>query len=245
MDVSHCSLHIVVFVGGGAPPGTGMRPGSGVAGRKPPGTARLRTGMAPSGPGTQAAQGVALSASINVMDRPVTGQGVMGMKTQGQGMGRLVEDNSYYVGLIRKKISDVEKESRRLRTEIDQQSRDNSGYASLEKKYETLIKDKEKLEGQLADYNLAMDKTRTSTDPDEVGQQATMLAEKNKKTGAEVDRVFKARKQKEEDMIKAEEQIEAQYQAIQKRINELEPGTTPPFNTSLLLNITHPMNPSY
>ena len=145
---------------GGAPPGTGFRPGSGIGGRKPPGTARLRTGVAPSGPGTQAAQGVALNASININERPMTGQGVMGMKTAGQGMGRLVEDNSYYVGLIRKKISDVEKETRKLRTEIDQQSRDSSSFATLEKKYETLVKEKEKLEGQLADYNLAMDKVR-------------------------------------------------------------------------------------
>ena len=144
---------------GGQPPGTGLRPGSGI-GRKPPGTGRLRTGGAPSGPGTQAAQGVALSASISVLDRPVTGQGVMGMKTQGQGTGRLVEDNSYYVGLLRKKITDVGSETRKLRNEIDQQSKDNSAYTQLEKKYETLSKEKEKLEGQLADYNLAMDKVR-------------------------------------------------------------------------------------
>jgi hypothetical protein len=142
---------------GGMPPGTGLRPGSGI-GRKPPGTGRLRTGVAPSGPGTQAAQGVALSASISVLDRPVTGQGVMGMKTQGLGTGRLVEDNSYYIGLLRKKITDVGTETRKLRTEIDQQSKDNSAYTQLEKKYETLSKEKEKLEGQLADYNLAMDK---------------------------------------------------------------------------------------
>lgn len=63
----------------GLPPGTGMRPGSG---RRAPGTARLRTGVQPSGPGTQAAQGLALSASINVSDRPVTGQGMKGMQAQ-------------------------------------------------------------------------------------------------------------------------------------------------------------------
>ena len=143
----------------GMPPGTGFssRPGSGMS-RKPPGTGRLRTGVAPSGPGTEAAQGVALSASISVLDRPVTGQGVMGMKTQGLGTGRLVEDNSYYIGLLRKKITDVGAETRKLRTEIDQQSKDNSSYTQLEKKYETLSKEKERLEGQLADYNLAMDK---------------------------------------------------------------------------------------
>lgn len=134
-----------------------MRPGSG---RKPPGTARLRTGVAPSGPGTQAAQGLALSASVNVSDRPVTGHGMMGMKTQGQNQGRLVQDAAFFVGLLRKKISDVNNETIKLRGEIEQQSRDNSQYVQLERRYETLLKSKESLEGQLADYNLALDKVR-------------------------------------------------------------------------------------
>ena len=137
------------------PPGTGMRPGSGRA--RPPGTSRLRTGQVGQGPGTQAAQGVALQASIKVTDRPMTGQGVMGMKTAGAA-GRLVEDTSYYVGLLRKKINDVSRETNRLRVEAEQQSKDSSQTTQLEQKYEKLLKQKELLEGQLADYNLAMDK---------------------------------------------------------------------------------------
>jgi hypothetical protein len=137
------------------PPGTGMRPGSGRA--RPPGTSRLRTGQVGQGPGTQAAQGVALQASIKVTDRPMTGQGVMGMKTAGAA-GRLVEDTSYYVGLLRKKINDVSRETNRLRVEAEQQSKENSQTTQLEQKYEKLLKQKELLEGQLADYNLAMDK---------------------------------------------------------------------------------------
>lgn len=153
----------------------GIRPGSG---RKPPGSARLRTGVAPSGPGTQAAQGFALSASVNVSDRPVTGQGVMGMKVQSANTGRIVTDAAYFVGLLRKKINDVNIESNKLKTEIEQQSKDNSQYVQLERKYETLSKSKEALEGQLADYNLALDKTRTSTDPEDVQQMAIHMAEK-------------------------------------------------------------------
>ena len=139
---------------GGAPPGTGgmRRPGSGGP--------RLRTGQAPSGPGHQAAQGMAINASVNVSERPVTGQGVKGMKAQGGTGGRLVYDAAYYVGLLRKKINDVNNESIKLRSEMDQQSRDNSQYVQLEKRYETLLKNKESLEGQLADYNLALDKVR-------------------------------------------------------------------------------------
>lgn len=37
-----------------------------------------------------------------------------------------------------------------------------------ERKYEGLLKEVRNLEGTLADYNLAMDKLRTSTDPEEV-----------------------------------------------------------------------------
>jgi hypothetical protein len=100
---------------------------------------------------------MALAASINVTERPMTGQGVMGMKTAGTA-GRLVEDTSYYVGLLRKKINDVSKETNRLRVEAEQQSKESSQTTQLEQKYEKLLKQKELLEGQLADYNLAMDK---------------------------------------------------------------------------------------
>ncbi len=175
----------------GKPPGTSMnRPGSGIGGGLRPGSGRLRTG-APAGPGTQAAQGYAIQASVNVSDRPgllsllflvsrfnslaslnlycfiiiyhslfiyllylsliysflsfsVTGQGMMGMKPIGQ-TGRLVEDTAYYIGLLKKRIQDVNTESQRMRTEMDQSSKENSQNALLEKKYEKLIKNKEQV----------------------------------------------------------------------------------------------------
>mmetsp|Transcript_3409 Transcript_3409/g.6177 ORF Transcript_3409/g.6177 Transcript_3409/m.6177 type:complete len:609 (+) Transcript_3409:65-1891(+) len=213
----------------GGPPGTGgVRPGSG---RRPPGTGRLRTGMAQNtGPGMQAAQGVSLTASINVSDRPVTGQGVMGMKTQANGPGRLVQDPSYYVGILRKKINDVSTETKRLNTEMDQYERDQSQMIQLEKRYDSLAKNKEQLEGQLADYNLAMDKTRTSTDPEDVQQMAIQLAARNRQTGQELDRIFVLRKQRETETNQLNDQIQAYYQSIQSRINELEPGKLRSYN---------------
>ena len=213
----------------GGPPGTGVRPGS--SSRRPPGTGRLRTGMAQNtGPGMQAAQGVSLTASVNVSDRPVTGQGVMGMKTQANGPGRLVQDPSYYVGILRKKINDVANETKRLHTEIEQYERDQSQMIQLEKRYESLVKTKEQLEGQLADYNLAMDKTRTSTDPDDVQQMAIQLAARNRQTGQELDRIFVLRKQRETETNQLNDQIQAYYQSIQGRINELEPGKLRSYN---------------
>ena len=80
------------------------------------------------------------------------------MKSKGLNNGRLVEDAAYYIGLLRKRIGDTTSETQRLKTELDQNAKDTSQYSQLERKYETLLKAKEALEGQLADYNLALDK---------------------------------------------------------------------------------------
>ena len=56
---------------------------------------------------------------------------------------------------------EITAEINKFKREIDQFHADNSQYAQLERKYESYIKEVRQLEGQLADYNLAMDKTRT------------------------------------------------------------------------------------
>ena len=48
-----------------------------------------------------------------------------------------------------------------MRGEIDRIGKDSSLMTQLERKYEGLIKEVRSLEGDLADYNLAMDKART------------------------------------------------------------------------------------
>lgn len=152
------------------------------------------------------------------------------MRTQAQGPGRLVQDSSYYVGILSKKIRDVTSETQRLRSEIEQQSKDNAQYSTFERKYESLLKTKETLEGQLADYNLALDKTRTSTDPEDVQRMAEDLKEKNRQSAQELDRIFLQRKQKDSEAAQIEDQLANHYKQIEKRINELEPGKLRSYN---------------
>lgn len=147
------SSRMMLGTSSGNPPSTGVRPGSG---RRPPSTSRLRPGSS-SGSGTEAAQGLSLTASINVNDRPMSGHGVSGMRPS-TGTGRIVEDVAYYIGLLRKKITEISEEIKKLEAEYNQLEVDKSQYAQNEKRYETLLKDKERLEGELADYNLALDK---------------------------------------------------------------------------------------
>lgn len=75
--------------------GTGMRPGSGMVGA-PPGTGMRvpGTGMRPPGTGANA-QGVGMVTNVEINARPVTQQGMSGMKTAGQGPGRQVRGTFY------------------------------------------------------------------------------------------------------------------------------------------------------
>lgn len=79
----------------------------------PPTTARPGSRGGPLGTG-----GV-LSSQIKVADRPVTQQGLSGMKTGMKGPQRQILDKSYYLGLLRSKISELTTEINKLQKEIE------------------------------------------------------------------------------------------------------------------------------
>jgi intraflagellar transport protein 74 len=59
-------------------------------------------------------------------------------------------------------------EINKMKNEVEEINKDNATYLTLERKYETLIKDVRKFEGELADYNLALDKYRMDSKPEEI-----------------------------------------------------------------------------
>uniref|UniRef100_A0A665VM31 Intraflagellar transport 74 n=1 Tax=Echeneis naucrates TaxID=173247 RepID=A0A665VM31_ECHNA len=143
---------------GSLAPGAGRPP---TAIRPPPTAIRVATGMVPgtSGhPGTRGGISVAtpgvLSAQIKVTDRPVTQQGLSGMKTGMKGPQRQILDKSYYLGLLRSKINELTTETSKLHKEIDNYNQENSVYLSYEKRAEVLAGEIKDLQGQLADYNM-------------------------------------------------------------------------------------------
>jgi intraflagellar transport protein 74 len=94
----------------------------------------------------------------------------------------------------------------------------------LERKYEAYIKEVRQLEGQLADYNLAMDKTRTGSDPADLAQYQGRLKEKNEYEKREVDNIFMHRKQKDELIQKCESEIISLQQQAEEKISQLAPN---------------------
>jgi len=153
----------------GRPP-SGFRLGTGAGGRAPLGTAMGRppaTGMnlpTTARPGTRGGMGPggALNSMVQISDRPVTRQGLGGIKTQGQGPQRQVMDKSYFLGILRQKMAELNNEIGKLTKEINQFNQENASYLSYEKRAENLAAEIKSLQGELADYNAIVDKLNTN-----------------------------------------------------------------------------------
>ncbi|KAG5180491.1 intraflagellar transport protein 74 [Tribonema minus] len=200
---------------GQMPPGTGLRTGTGM---------RMRTGAAPPTASREAAYGVALTHEVNVDNRPVTQQGMSGMRTsQGAGPGRLVQDGSFFLGQLRQKIMDIQRELAKLKAEGEQHTKDSSQYGGLERTYETLLAEVKNLEGTLADHNLAMDKARTTADPGEVVAYLSELEDRNRRNARELDNVFLSKQERERAVADVEQAIAQVHREMEGRVNAMDP----------------------
>ncbi|XP_030640653.1 intraflagellar transport protein 74 homolog [Chanos chanos] len=196
---------------------------------RPPQTAiRVGTGMVPgtSRPGTRggpiATPGV-LSAQIKVADRPVTQQGLSGMRTGMKGPQRQILDKSYYLGLLRSKINELTIESSKLQKEIELFNQENSVYLSYEKRAGALADEIKDLQGQLADHNMLVDKLNTHTEMDEVVNDINVLKAQNDREAQSMDVIFTERREKEEMLRAVEDEIERVKQATDDIVKQMSP----------------------
>ena len=146
----HPGLRLHTFAGG-------ARPGSGRLA-----SGRMRTGMQSGVPDCECSaahhasvtpgasrvwccaavnySGVGLNTQVAVAARPVTQQGMAGVRTA-TGRGRQVQDSSYHMGLLRKRISEITAEIRRMTAEYAQMEKDSSTHETLQRRYDTCIKE--------------------------------------------------------------------------------------------------------
>lgn len=204
--------------------GLGARPSS--SSLRPPSAAILGGGIPPgtSRPGTRGGPigtGVVLSSQIKVADRPVTQQGLSGMKTGMKGPQRQIMDKSYYLGVLRSKINELTTEITKLQKEIDMYNQENSVYLSYEKRAESLASEIKEFQGQLADYNMLVDKLNTNTDMEEVMSDYNLLKAQNDREAQSIDIIFTERQGKEKQIQAVEDDIHQEKQAAEDIIKNM------------------------
>eukprot|EP00927_Polykrikos_kofoidii_P077192 TRINITY_DN74160_c0_g1_i1.p1 TRINITY_DN74160_c0_g1~~TRINITY_DN74160_c0_g1_i1.p1 ORF type:complete len:602 (+),score=177.09 TRINITY_DN74160_c0_g1_i1:325-2130(+) len=197
--------------GGAAPPGTRQGLGS----RQGIGT---RQGTAARVP-----MGVGAVSDVQVHDRPTTQQGLSGMKTGSLGPKRQVYDKTYYMLELRKRCTDLQEEITTMTKEAELIRNDNQLYVNLEKRYDALAKTVRDLEGNLADHNLAADKQRTDTRPEEVHHMYMIMKQANEQQRSDVDQIFLEKKGTEEETQRMDMEIASLERASEARLMELHP----------------------
>lgn len=96
-----------------------------------------------------------MNTSIQVDYRPVTQQGLAGLKSSG-GPARQVADKTYWLTELQTRTKEVRSEIDKLTQEKEQTEKDALMYAQLERQYDTMTAEVKKLENQLTDTTFAL-----------------------------------------------------------------------------------------
>ncbi len=124
---------------------------------------------------------------------------------------------------MKQKNVGLQNEITKLNEELETIKKDNQLYVTLERQFDELIKDVRQLEGELADYNLALDKQRSDTKPEDIMAILYHIQAQNDKQRKQLDEIFIQRKNKEIEIAQIEEQIQGINLAFEERLNELDP----------------------
>jgi len=151
--------------------------------------------------------GVGYNTKVNTVDRPVTNHGMMGMSQKAAGPGRQIYDRNYFANLLKNKNNEIVAEIQKMKQEVEDINKDNNTYLTLERKYETLIKDVRRFEGELADYNLALDKHRSDTKPEDIEALYMHIKNQNEKQRSHLDGLFSEKRDMENEIHSYDQQI--------------------------------------
>lgn len=177
------------------------------------GLSRLSTGLPSSS-----------QMNTSILDRPITQQGIAGIRpgtNRGLPMNRQIQDKRYYEGLIQLKIRELTQEIATIRQQVDSQSRERATFLHYDKRAKEMAAELTELQGQLADYNIVVDKMASNTDKDSIEQEAKELERMNEQTLFEIERMFEQRQQKEQQLRSIENDIESERKNTERIVESM------------------------
>ena len=172
-----------------------------------------------------AIKSIGFTTNTKVIDRAVSRQGLTGAISGagGQKIERKIQDKSYYLTLLKTKISETSNEIIKMNDEIGKINTDMTKYGTLNKDYEILSKEVQDLEGELADYNLAGDKYRSNMRAEDIEEVYNRIKLYNKKKMDESDNLFLDKAKIMEQIQQIEQENNRVLQGIEQRLLDLDP----------------------
>ena len=118
-----------------------------------------------------------------------------------------------------------------MRKDKERIQTDTQRYSVLERSYETVAAEVRQLEGQLADYNLALDKMRTHSDINDIRDACERLRENNDEERRRIDEVFMKRAAGDSVTAEIQNEIDEIHRETSDRLADEDPSLREEFNS--------------
>ncbi|KAI4489863.1 hypothetical protein M0804_004045 [Polistes exclamans] len=164
--------------------------------------------------------------SISALERPITQHGIAPIRPgtgRGSSMTRQVQDKRYYEGLIQLKMRELSQEMTTIVRDIDMQNKERATILHYDKRAKDLAAELTSLQGELADYNIVVDKMSLNIDKESVDQEAKELSLKNERSMVEIEEMFERRQEMEQRLRKTEKEIELERQRTERLVEMMDP----------------------
>ena len=168
---------------------------------------------------------IGFTTNTKVIDRAVSRQGLTGAISGagGQKIERKIQDKSYYLTVLKTRISDISNEIAKMNDDLGKINTDITKYGAFNKEYEILSKEVQDLEGELADYNLAGDKYRSNMRAEDIEEVYNRIKLYNKKKMDESDNLFLDKAKIMDQIQQIEQETNRVQQGIEQRLLDLDP----------------------
>lgn len=200
---------------GGAPPI--MPPGTAMRGAAP-GTAGMRPGTGK----VSVSQGIAQAMNVSVSERPVTQQGLAGLRAGSSAGPRNVLDRNYWITQLQKRLREIVEENARLDEQIHRWEEQSDRQAASERRHAQLLEEVAALKGELADLNAVIDNAQLGTNAEAMAAELPRIKQEAESERRRLEEIVRARNKAEAAAKEAEARVEEQRGAIDARIQELD-----------------------
>ncbi|VDK72624.1 unnamed protein product [Litomosoides sigmodontis] len=182
--------------------------------------ARSRTG---TGQGVRLATATVHTAPRGAPTRPVTQQGLTGVRAPTRVGGRFVVDKSYYMSLLRAQMNNLISEIDKLRGELNKGERDRQSLLIYERKAEEEATVIRRLQGRLLDCNKIADLINTNSELQEIENELAKLHKQRSGAEESLAELAEERQVREEQIRKVEDEIEEEKARNNAKFHSMNP----------------------
>lgn len=140
----------------------------------------------------------------------------------GGGGGRQVADKSYYISLLNNQLNALDAECGALASELEKAQKGRENLLAYEQRAEEQAQELKQLQGQLADYNMIIERQYTNANLRSLEFEVEQAEAANQALTAEVEEQFRERQLHEEQVAELEERLQRLRAQNAQQIDAME-----------------------